>query len=378
MYKRTIQIADIIKRKSVFLLGPRQTGKSTLLRTLFPDALYVDLLESETFRELSAFPEILRQRIQERHKIVIIDEIQKLPGLLDEAQLLIDRNKDIRIVLTGSSARKLRRGKANLLGGRALFLRLHPLVSSEIPINRLLDRMNRGGLPAILDSEFPDQDMNAYVGTYLKEEIQAESITRSIENFARVLNFSALLNGSQINYTKIGSDAQVPPRTVKDYFAVFQDTLIAHLLPSFQGTRKRKAVSTDKFYFFDLGVARNLSRTGLIQSRSVAYGNALEHLVFLELLAYKDYFLKDFDLFYWRSRSQYEVDFLINDEIAIEVKGTSRVAKSDLKSIKALSEEIRLRRKIIVCSEKENRRIEDIEIIPIESFLELLWSSDII
>ncbi len=378
MYKRTLQLFDIVNRKSVFLLGPRQTGKSTLLRGLFPDSLYVDLLEADTFRELSAFPETLRQRITDRHRFIVIDEVQKLPRLLDEVQLLMDRNKNLRFVLTGSSARKLKRGKANLLGGRALFLKLHPLISPELSFNRLTDRLNWGSLPAILDSAYPQQDLNAYVGTYLKEEIQAESLTRSIEGFSRVLNFSSYLNGQQINYTKVGNDAQVPPRTVKDYFNVFQDTLIAHLLPAFRGTKKRKAVATEKFYFFDLGVARNLGNAGLISERSSAFGNALEHLVFLELAAFRDYHLKDFHLTYWRSRTQLEVDFLINDEIAIEVKGTSRVSKSDLKGLIALSEDINLKRKIIICNEPEKRRINDIEIIPIQPFLRSLWASEIV
>ncbi|MBU2513559.1 ATP-binding protein [bacterium] len=373
MYQRHFQLNDIVDRKSVFLLGPRQTGKSTLLRTILPHAVFVDLLESETFRELSTFPESLRQRVGERRDVVVIDEVQKLPGLLDEVQLMIDRNKDLRFVLTGSSARKLKQGKANLLGGRALFLKLHPLVSPELSFERLLDRMNRGGLPAIIDSPFPDQDMNAYVGTYLKEEIQAEGATRSIENFSRVLNFASHLNGKQVNYTKVGNDAQVPPRTVKDYFGIFSDTMIAHLLPCFQGTSKRKPVSTEKFYFFDIGVARNLSRAGMVQERSEAFGNALEHLIFLELLAYRDYNLLDFELFYWRSRSQLEVDFLINDEIAIEVKGTSRVSQADLKGLKALSEELPLKRAIVVCSETEERKVGGIEIVPIDRFLRYFW-----
>lgn len=378
MYKRHLQLAEIVKRKSVFLLGPRQTGKSTLLRELFPEALYIDLLESETFRELSTFPETLRQQVKIKHSIIIIDEVQKLPQLLNEVQLLIDRNKDLRAVLTGSSARKLKRGQVNLLGGRALFLKLHPLVAPELSFERLLDRMNWGGLPSLLDSTFPKQDMNAYVGTYLKEEIQAETLTRSIENFSRVLNYSAFLNGKQINYTKVGNDAQVPPRTVKDYFSVFQDTLIAHLLPPFQLTQKRKAVSTEKFYFFDLGVARNLSRTGTIQDRSQAFGDALEHLVFLELLAYRDYHQLDFEIQYWRSRSQLEVDFVINDEIAIEVKGTSRISKPDMKGILALKEEVLLKRCFVVCTEKQEKMIDGIEIIHVDKFLKNLWASQII
>ena len=277
--------------------------------------------------------------------------------------------------MTGSSARKLRRGAANLLGGRAYFLPFYPLTSVEFGggDTRLLDRCNWGGLPGIIDSKRPRMDLDAYVGTYLREEIQAEALTRSIENFSRVLNFSAHLNTEQVNYTKIGNDAGVPARTVRDYFQVFSDTLIAHLLPAFQKTSKRKAVATEKFYFFDTGVARNLSRSGEISSGTPAFGNALEHLVFLELIAYRDYNFKDNSLHYWRSQSQFEVDFLIGETIAIEVKGSSRVSTKDLKGLRALAEELCLERQIMVAGEPERRKIGNVEVIPYGDFLYDLW-----
>ena len=377
MYQRSIQLDKFIDRKSIFLLGPRQTGKSTLLRQRYPSARYVDLLEADTFRELSMFPETLRGRLTEQDRLVIIDEVQKLPILLDEVQLLIDRNKDLRFILTGSSARKLRRGHANLLGGRAFFMNLHPLTSSELGYDRLMDRINWGSMPGIIDSPMPKHDLDAYVGTYLREEIQAESLTRSVENFSRVLNFASHFNARQINYTKVGNDAQVSPRTVKDYFQIFTDTLIARVLPPFQATRKRKAVATEKFYFFDLGVARNLARIGEISAGSTLFGDALEHLVFLELLAYHDYSLRDFEINYWRSQSQMEVDFVIGGEIAIEVKGTARVNSSDLKGIKALQEEIPLRKKMVVCMERERRVLDDVEILPLDLFFDLLWKNEL-
>jgi len=375
MYQRYLQLAKIVDKKSVFLLGPRQTGKSTLLRSQFPEARYVDLLEADTFRELSGHPETLRQRLQPQERLVIIDEIQKLPSLLDEVQLLIDRNKDLRFILTGSSARKLKRGAANMLGGRAYFLNFHPLTSIELGggAARILDRCNFGSLPAIIDADLPKRDLDSYVGIYLKEEIQAEALTRSIENFARVLNFSAHLNAEQINYTKIGNDAGVPPRTVRDYFQIFSDTLIAHILPSFEKTTKRKAVATEKFYFFDLGVARSLARRGEVALGTPDFGKALEHLILLELLAYRDYNLKDISIHYWRSQSQFEVDFLVDESIAIEVKASSRVATQDLKALKALEEDWPLRRKIVVCGENQRRVVDNVEIIPYAEFLTDLW-----
>jgi predicted AAA+ superfamily ATPase len=380
VYPRYLQLSEIIEAKSLFLVGPRQTGKSTLLRSQFPGARYIDLLEADTFRELSAYPETLRQRLRPDENLVIIDEIQKLPRLLDEVQLLIDRNKNLRFIMTGSSARKLKRGAANLLGGRAYFLPFYPLISAELGggDSRLLDRCNWGSLPGIIDSKRPRLDLDAYVGTYLREEVQAEALTRSIENFARVLNFSAFLNAEQVNYTKIGSDAGVPARTVRDYFQVFADTLIAQLLPAYQKTSKRKPVATEKFYFFDAGVARNLSRAGEISTGTPAFGKALEHLIFLELVAYRDYNLKDASLHYWRSQSQFEVDFLINETIAIEVKASSRVSLKDLKGLTALAEELRLERQIVVAGEAERRRVGDVEIIPYGEFLSELWESRIL
>ena len=378
MYPRELDLRPLLARKSLFLLGARQTGKSTLIRTMFPKARYVDLLEADTFRELSAFPESLRQKIRDDETTIVIDEIQKLPMLLDEVQLLIDRNKKLRFLLTGSSARKLKRGNANLLGGRALFLHFHPLVSPELDYARTLDRINWGSLPAVIDSPAPKQDLDAYVGTYLREEIMAESLTRSIENFSRVLHFSSSLNAQIVNYAKVSNDAQVPARTVRDYFDILRDTLIAQLLPPFRGTKKRKAVATEKFYFFDLGVARNLARKGKISRGTEDFGTALEHLIFTELIAFRDYHLLDFELTYWRSLSQFEVDFVINDEIAIEVKASARVSSQDLRGIRALAEEITLRRSIVVSSEREPRKVDGIEIVNYDAFLRDLWAGKVI
>lgn len=360
------------------MIGPRQTGKSTLLRSTFPTATYIDLLEADTFRKLNAFPESLREMISPQQKLVIIDEIQKLPSLLDEVQRLIDRDKSLRFALTGSSARKLKRGNANLLGGRALFCHLHPLVSTELGETPLLTRVNRGSLPSMIDSSHFQRDLGAYVGVYLKEEVQAEGLTRSIGNFGRVLEMAALYNGQQVNFTQIGSDAQVPPRTVRDYFQLFEDTLIGSILPTFRETKTRKAVSTPKFYFFDVGVARVLRREGEIFTGSKAYGDALEHLIFLELKAYLDYEFSEARLSYWRSQSKLEVDFLIDDNIAIEVKGSTQVSRSDLKGLNALAEEIPLKRKIVVCSEKSPRFIDDVEIMPVDLFFKDLWQKAII
>lgn len=380
MYDRYLQISEIIKTKSIFLVGPRMTGKSTLLSKALPGALYLDLLDADLFRRLSAKPDQIRDLIQDHTKVVVIDEVQKLPEILDEVQRLIDRNKDLRFALTGSSARKLKRGAANLLGGRALFLPLHPLVSSELSSEdpRILDRVNRGSLPVLIDSQHHERELSSYVGVYLREEIQAEGLIRSIGNFGRVLETAALCNGQQINYAQIGSDSQVPPRTVADYFQLFEDTLIGSILPSFRKTKSRKAVATPKFYFFDTGVARVLSRTGQIQVGSKAFGEALEHLMYLELKAYLDYNFSTAKIAYWRSESQMEVDFVINDDIAIEVKGTDTVTASHLKGLKALGEDFPRMKKFIVSLEPRPRKVDGIEIMHVDAFLKKLWRGEFI
>ena len=379
MYRRMLDLDPFIGHKSLFLLGPRQSGKSTLLRHRYPQALYLDLLASEVFRDLSRYPESLGERIAATdNKLVIIDEIQKLPTLLDEVQRLIDGDRSLRFVLTGSSARKLMRGHANLLGGRALFFRLHPLVSAELDFTRSADRLNVGSLPAVLDSPIAWEELKAYVGTYLREEIQAEGATRSIENFSRFLDFAAQFSGEQMNYTALGSDAGIPPRTVKDYVTLLEDTLVGHVLEPFRSGARRKAVATAKFYLFDVGVTNALLGRRGVAPKTPDYGRSLEQLVFLELKAYLDYRRSDEKLCYWRTKSQLEVDFVIGDSVGIEVKGTGRVGARDLTGLRALAEETELTKRVVVCTEAAARRVDDILILPVDDFLRELWSDRII
>ena len=379
MYKRSLPLLDIIKRKSIFLFGARQTGKSTLLRTLFPEAKYYDLLEADTFRELNTHPELIRQRLVDNDKIIIIDEVQKLPSLLDEVHLLIERNKELRFILTGSSARKLHRKGINLLAGRAWRYNLFPLTSFEVGIDRVFELISKGGLPTVLDSPFPKREINEYVGSYLADEIKAEGLTRSVENFSRFLVTAAACNNEQLNFTSIANDAQVPSRTVREYFQILEDTLIGSTLKPFQKTVKRKPVATAKFYFFDVGVANCLAKRLEFEKGSESYGKALEHFIFTELKSYISYKEKDLSLTYWRSQSQLEVDFVIGDNIGIEVKSKMHISPQDCKGLIALNEEVTLKHKIIVCNEKEARRLENgIQILPVEAFLKMLWNDEII
>jgi predicted AAA+ superfamily ATPase len=380
MYRsRLLPVRDLIRQRSLFLLGPRQTGKSTLLRQSFPDARYFDLLEADTFRELSAHPETIRQRLTPADRLVIIDEVQKLPALLDEVQALIDRNRDLRFILTGSSARKLKRGRANLLAGRAWFARLHPLVSAELPASALSRRLNTGSLPAVFDSAAPGEDLNAYVGGYLKEEIRAEGLVRSIESFARFLEVAALTNTHLLNYTSVANDTGIPVRTVREHYQMLEDTLIGFQLPPYRRSLKRKPVATAKFYLFDVGVANALMKRGQIRPGSELYGPALEHQVFLELRAFLDYRRIDRPLTFWRTHAGHEVDFVVGDDVAIEVKASRRISAADVRGLSALGDETKLKTRIVVSTEPHARTTDEgVLVLPAPAFFDGLWADRVI
>lgn len=391
MYKRILDLNVTLSRKSLFLLGPRQTGKSTFLRQNYPDALYVNLLKNSEFQLYSKEPEKLREAIRyyithNPSRIIIIDEIQKLPELLDEVHDLIESDKSLRFILTGSSARKLKRKGANLLGGRASLYSFHPLCYAELGSDKYSEWQKRtdiGGLPAILNSPEPIEDLKDYVGLYLREKIAEEGLARSITDFSRFLDTAAFCNAEQVNYTAIGSDIQISPSTVRSYFEILEDTLIANTLPAFTETKKRKAVSTGKFYFFDCGVVNALLGRKNVALGTPEYGKILEQALYGEIKTYLDYKKIDRRIEYWRSTSQFEVDFLVyndlKDILAIEVKAGNNPSKKDYKGLFALEEEFPLKRKIVVCNTSVSRMTaEGIEIMAVQEFLENLWSGKIL
>ncbi|MCC6809254.1 MAG: ATP-binding protein [Deltaproteobacteria bacterium] len=381
MFRRQLDIAEVVNGKSVFLLGPRQTGKSTLIRGAFPSALVIDLLDAGTFTTLSQNPGHLAERVAAAHsRIVVIDEIQKLPQLLDEVHRLMERDKQLRFVLTGSSARKLKRQGTNLLGGRARTLALHPIVSAELDGSDLAPEImwQRGALPSVLTSKTPALDLRDYVGTYLQQEIAAEGLTRSIGAFSRFLQTVAVCNAQQLVYTSIGSDAGVPARTVKDYVEVLKDTLLGFELESFRLTKSRKAVASSKLYLFDIGVVHALLERESVSTVSTDFGAVFEHFIFMELRAAIDYLDPLQALTYWRSLSQLEVDFIVRRGdrlIAIEAKATKRASKKDFAGLRAFAEDFPKARKLCVCREDVARTTDDgVEVLPYRAFLQQLWS----
>ncbi len=370
--ERIVDLRALLEKKSHFLFGPRQTGKTFWIRRTLPEARYYDLLDSSLYLSLSQDPVRLAQEIGAGDRFVVIDEIQRLPQLLNEVHRLIETRR-LRFLLTGSSARKLRRGGVNLLGGRARTRLLHPLSSRELGARYDLERaVRRGLLPSIYFSDDPRADLEAYAGTYLQQEVVAEGAMRNVEAFSRFLKVAAFCNGTIVNFTKVGGDAQVPRTTVYEYFEILKDTLILYELPAWRKSRKRKPLVSSKYYFFDSGVVAALQgrdpRPGTPE-----FGEALETSFLHELRCHSDYVSGE-PLSYWRSTSGFEVDFLLGDHTAVEVKSKKTVTERDLRSLRALAEEKAFKRLVCVAFEPRRRRIGAIEILPWREFLADLWN----
>jgi len=380
---RALDLASLIGERSLFLFGPRQTGKSSYIREEMKDipALIYSLLDRSLLLRVLSNPSLIREEIEFRNLrdcVVCIDEIQKCPALLDEVQLMIEE-RGIRFLLTGSSARKLKAAGTNLLGGRARTRSLHPFTYSEVADKGFtLDRaMDSGMLPPHYLSSSPDEDLAAYVNTYLSEEIAAEGLTRNLPAFARFLQTAAASNARMINYTNIANDAQVARQTVRLWFDILKDTLLGFELEAFTATVKRKAIETAKFYFFDLGVVRTLRRLPPIIPESADFGEFFEHFIFLELRAWIDYRRPRSTLSYWRSQSGAEVDFIIDGLVAVEVKSAEIAQTKHLAGLRALREENICRRFILVCRETRPRLVDGVEILPWRDFLEMLWQDSL-
>ena len=375
---RHLDIEHLLARRSVFLFGPRQTGKTTYVRRQLDRAvaLTFSLLDQGLFTAVLADPTRIRQEIEARDlrdTVICIDEIQKCPPLMDEVHLMIEE-RGIRFLLTGSSARALKRAGVYMLGGRGSDRVMHPFSWFELQDRFSLDRaLNHGLLPPHYLSDDPDEGLASYVDRYLTEEIAAEGLARNLPGFARFLQTAAVTNAQMLNYSNVAGDAQVPRQTVVQWYAVLRDTLVAFELPAWSRTVRRKAIETARFYFFDTGVVRALRRLPPVSEASADFGEFFEHYVFLELRAWIDYRRPRTPLAYWRSRSGHEVDFILDERVAIEAKATRRVQPKHLRGLLALAEEGLVERSIVVCREDRPRRERGIEIWPLEFFLAALW-----
>lgn len=371
--------------QSAFLWGARKTGKTTYLKNTFPNSLRFDFLKTDTFLEYLKSPSLLRERILAKdgsllNQPIILDEVQKVPHILDEVHWLIE-NRELSFILCGSSARKLKRGHANLLGGRAWRYQMAPLTFAETGECNLLRILNQGMIPSHYQANEANcrKSLKAYISDYLIEEVFQEGLTRNIQAFSRFFDTLGHCQGELINYANIARDCGVDAKTVREYFYILEDTLVGSMLYPYTKRKSREIITQmPKFYLFDVGVGGYLSRRMVLDEKGEQFGRAFEQFIHMELQAYNHYAEKDMDIRYWRTKAGQEVDFVLGGQVCIEVKGTDMVKPSDLRGIAAFKEECRPSMSIVVCNEKEPRLCGDIRIVPWRLFLEELWNGDIV
>jgi uncharacterized protein len=379
MYNRK-QLFEGLGNESAFLWGARQTGKSTLLKMLYPDSTYFDLLMNEEFSRFQRDSSLLKNMLEATQPVqpVIIDEIQRIPILLNDIHWLMV-NRNLQFILSGSSPRKILQSGGNLLGGRALRYELYPLIFKEIPDFDLLKAINNGLLPRHYNSSNPKKLHEAYIGSYLKDEILNEARVRDIESFSRFLDAAAFSNGEIVVFSNIASDCGVSAPTVKSYFQILEDTLTGRFLSSFQKKPKRRIVMSPKFYFFDVGIANFLAKRGKIEMGSEAFGKVFEHLIYQEIFAHSSYSDIRYPIHYWRTASGIEVDFVLGDhEVAVEVKATPMAQTRHLSGLKSFAGEYTVKHKILVTTDPYPRLLNDVLVLPWKIFLEKLWGGELI
>jgi predicted AAA+ superfamily ATPase len=381
--KRMLNIA-LPKSQSAFLWGPRKIGKSTYLRDAFSESLYYDFLKTDMALEFIKRPSLLREQVLAKDVYllkhpIILDEVQKVPQILDEVHWLIE-NKKLNFILCGSSARKLKRGKANLLGGRAWRYEMFPLVTEELKDINLLRILNRGMIPDHYLRDGYEKSLRGYVHDYLKEEVFAEGLTRNIPAFARFFDAVGYTHGELTNFSNIARDCGVDAKTVREYYQILVDTLLGRMMDPFKKRQSRQIIiKTPKFYLFDVGVAGSIVKRHLSEERGEAFARAFEHFIFMEIVAHASYSELNYAIQYWRTKSGLEVDFILGEgEVSIEVKGQSHVENRDLRPLAAFMDEYRPNKALIVCNEREERVVGKIKILPWRRFLEELWGGRII
>jgi predicted AAA+ superfamily ATPase len=378
IYKRNLNLQQLLRKKSILLLGPRSTGKSFYVREQLENVFTINLLKSTDFVKLSENPSVLEEvALANRNKIICIDEIQKIPALLDEVHRLIEEKK-IRFLLTGSSARRLKSTGVNLLAGRAWLSTMCPLNTFEVSHSedyQLAKFLNFGSLPSVWTSEDPVEELDSYVQTYIDQEIKTEGLVRKIQPFLRFLKTAAIHSGELVNYANIASDSGVPASTVREHYQILEDTLIGYTLEPWRESKKRKAIATGKFYFFDIGVINQISAMFPESEDSATWGNRFENFVINEVRCANFYQRRKQTLNFWRSASQFEVD-LIFGPIAIEIKSTRKVSEKHLSGLKALAQERQHKEFILVSRDTLERKHGNISLMYYRKFLERLWNGE--
>jgi predicted AAA+ superfamily ATPase len=362
--------------KSFFLFGPRGTGKSTLVKRAFKDALYLDLLDPEVFRIYSANPERLRERLLAVPDVatIVIDEIQKIPQLLGLVHSLIEQRKKWQFILTGSSARKLKRTGVDLLAGRALLCHLHPFMAAELGRRFSLDvALSVGSLPIVIDSDSPERVLQTYAALYLREEVQMEGLVRNIGNFSRFLETVSFSHASLLNVANIARECQIERKVVEGYLSILEDLMLGYRVGIFSKRAQRAIVSHSKFYLFDAGVFRSLRPRGPLDRPQEIDGQALEGLVAQHLKAWIDYSTGDFTLHFWRTRSGVEVDFILygpKEIFAIEVKNSARIQPQDLRGLRSFAEDYPQSKAYLLYRGKERLIRDGVQCVPCDEFLQ--------
>lgn len=375
---------DLPEGQSAFLWGPRKTGKSTFLRERFQGSVVYDFLATDLALECAKRPALIRERLLAKDAStlkhpVILDEVQKVPALMDEVHWLIE-NRGLTFILCGSSARKMKRGHANLLGGRAWRYEMFPLVSAEVGAVDLLKVLNRGMIPSHYLSDGYRRSLDAYVRDYLKEEVFAEGLTRNVPAFARFFDAMGYSHGELTNFANVARECGVDAKTVKEYYQILVDTLLGRRVEPFSRHTGRDVITrASKFYLFDVGVAGAIVKRSITEARGDAFGKALEHFIFTELAAYASYSGLGFEINFWRTRQGVEVDFILGGgQVAVDVKGAARIENRDCRSLHAFAAEHKPKACLMVCNEREERVVGAVRVVPWESFLQQLWAGLVI
>ena len=379
MYHRIFDIENRLD-EAMFLFGGRQTGKSTLLKERFPKAVYIDLLKSDVRNRFKQHPEEFRESLLRYppETLVIVDEIQKVPDLLDEVHWLMVE-KGLWFILSGSSARKIKKSGANNLGGRAIPETLFPLVSAEIPDFDLERAVQNGMIPRHYMVANARNRMRAYIDLYLKEEIIEEALVQNVDDFVRFMEVAAIMDGEILNYENVASDCEVSANTVKAYYKILVDTLLGFEVPAYRKVIKRKLYKSPRFYYFDVGIANHLTKRYHLAPKTPEYGHAFEHLIMQEIVAYLGYTNSDEELTYWHTYENLEVDAVIGDaRVAIEIKSKEHIDHDDKKGITEFAKEHPDTKQIIVSKDRISRRSGDVDLYYVTDFFKALWAGEII
>ena len=375
---RLLNLSELLTKKSFFLFGPRSTGKSLLIKKQLEDrALILNLLRNDLYLRLKENPSSLEAMLPSDNAVyVVIDEVQRIPELLNEVHRLIEE-KNYRFLLTGSSARKLLKSDANLLAGRARKANLFPFTYQELAHENqfsLKKYLLHGGLPQVYLSEEPHEELMAYIDTYLQDEIQREALVRNVSSFTRFFSMCASTSGQIINFTAIASSCSVPYSTVREYYQILEDTLIGFMLPAWTGSLRKKTIKSAKFYLFDVGVSNYLNGIKEIPQKSTLFGHAFEHFIMVEVRSFISYSRKNYSMAYWRTSDGAEVDLILNDEIAIEIKATEKITDKHCSGLRSIMQHKACKKYLLISQDKFTTRLKD-DIQPYywEDFLKALW-----